>query len=795
MANAATLDVLIQLNARSFTSSVRSTQSIYDRALGSMLGQTQRFETAVARLEKAKKSAFSGGFGLGVGGALGVAAVRGVGSAISGLIDLLGDAVDRANAMRDAVIAVMKPLGKQIQSSAEDLKYFNEYFADLIRITRDIPGTDVESLAKIGLVGAKMGTPADKLTDFTRAIGALSIAINDMPVDQMADQVARIIGAYGIGADQAIYFGSAIDKLADSAKTTAKDLMVVANRAAGSASALKLAPRDLLVFSTALKDAGVMSYAAGGVLNQFITSLAIPDKAEKFAEFLEVTNDQFNEMRRNSPGDIMIQVLSKLKGMGDAAPAALEKMGFSGKIGMPAMLKLASQVETIKKLRKIAEHELKTADHVQKSVNLNAQKFETQRKAMRAGFDNLYHVIGGQLSPALIALNEHITLLVRDMADGADKSEGFKKAMAALKEAVDVFFEALRDPQSSWELFVSGLEWAVAQAKVLFIELKEHALREFRELSERVSFNVLTGAISVADAPEAPPEITDPRQIEAWRHTSIGAESSELIAARERAEAAKASVAGKWRELRDRGAARRSVMENANVMDGVAASQGGRIPGGESVAKAVGAVGSSLSSALGLGGLGSLGARFVAGPMAGRFMEQKQQAAKEKAIADQQARMDGLLANVENARGPKEIKQAKKEVEEAIKESLAMMEGEEGDDLEESLKERLEAAVEGADFQTRKEEKFADLLRGADQTQLDLFRDKSLDRMFGEIQTRQVSALDPESFKDSIRDGINSTGDIQKEQLAAQRELIEIGFKQYDAFMEWAREFGELGSR
>ncbi len=797
------LNIAIHLNAASFTSSVGGASAAYARAAGSMRAQTQQLNVSLGQLAAGHHKAQSQ-FAKGLHFGAGVASVLGVGAAIDFTTHKFGEMIARAGEMRDAVIAVMKPLGKQIYNGGRDLEYFNKTFRELVSITRELPGTRVDKLAEIALIGAKMGVADTEIVQFTRGVAAASIAISDMPVGEMAEQVARLMGFYNIGADQAVYFASAIDKLADSAKTSAHGLLQVTERAGAAASTLRLLPKDFMAIATALKDAGMMSFAAGSALQRFFFKFLKPDGVEHFAHALHMTNEEFIAMRDQDPGKVVMKVIEAIRDQGSNKVNFISDLGFKNAIDQKALVLLSLQVDKIKDWSAKAQKELETAAYVQNSIKLNLQKYAVQKEALSAAFDELAILIGGRLSAALQVANQHLTLLIRDFVDAGDDSEGFKAALDRLKDAVDVFFEALRDPSAGFDLFLKGLEVALAEAHVLFIKFKEAAIAEIKDLADRteVTWDPVRGlTIKVRDKDQPKEQgqgripgnaLTDamfpgaglgrrggnavldwalgPQQPSA-DHAASGVggrtsapKSDELKASEAAASKSKAELTELWTKLRDRGRERRSKLEEPDIASQLPASMGGAIPGAPPT----------------------------------KIDQQAQQMVMEAA----KAKLNEAIATISAATGSeKELEAAVKAFAKKLDDIGESFEGDEFEEVAEKLKETAEAAEEAAQRIVDRNQAFNKLLQKRADEREGYVRDKAQDSLFKSLESRiavrRVGVMESGSVDDAVREGINERlnmgADLQKQQLEALREIVRINYRQADEMRDFRREFADVG--
>ena len=162
----------------------------------------------------------------------------------------------------------------------------------LVALGTTFGGFKLDELFDTAALSGRLGIAGDKLVEFTRDIALTHVAIQDVPADELATSMGRILNVFGLGTESAIRLGSAINKLDDSSTATARDIMEVTRRLSGPAAALGLAPQKVLALATALKEAGVSNEVGGTAIAQVFSKMAT--RTQDFADVAGVSLAKFS---------------------------------------------------------------------------------------------------------------------------------------------------------------------------------------------------------------------------------------------------------------------------------------------------------------------------------------------------------------------------------------------------------------------------------------------------------------------------------------------------------------------
>lgn len=691
-------------------------------------------------------------------GLAGQAAFRGLEHIVVHLIGTLGRMVDEAGKVQDAMITLAKPLKLKLGSgSGPDMGFLQNLKKELLEIPTRLPGSTFEDIAGIATVLAKMGIEAPRIAKAAEAVAALSLSVTDVPADKLAEMLASITGAYGIDPEQIFYLGSAIDKLGDSSKATANEIMQVANRAAPAAAKLRLAPKDLLAFATVAKDARILTHQAGGSLSRFINRMSDSDFLAKAAKVVGITADEFKRITDNDPGEAMQKFLGALSDMSARdMQDTLSKLGISETYDITLIKTLAARLKEFKEFQASANSELHDGAYAFDAVKLAGLKYSAQLAVLNAEWKRLSDLVGEAFIPAITAGIQHLTRLIKAFVETKGAMSGVTNFMAMVTEGLDAFFYALENPQDAYELFLSGLELMRDEAINILRSLTDAAVKEMKILAE--SMKITFDPMAAAKGRSAFQITFDEQKAKAARKAfdqqlqagGVMAQFGNPFGVGQTASQKRFTEA--WQKMAHGGRDMRKGIGKADLKDKVAPSTGGAIPGSP-------------------------------------------KPNKQSVTADDfKAELEKRLADVAAARGDEAIMDATYEFQkflESVRESL--QESGQAEIFEGMVGTRFKKAEKEAKEQTRKDEKQKDIEQKYSEGLLDVAesrqkfledyrRKEMMSQLFGGASENRfrVGSVGLEGYSESIANMIGEQDDWDKKQADFLQAIMEQGFEEIE---------------
>lgn len=396
-----------------------------------------------------------------IGGAL--SAVGGVVSNLVGKFALLTTGVAATGAalvalsVRDAIVAEsqLSKLRKTSGLTGEALEGVRQQVA---KLATTFGGMDFGEMIGVATMGARLGVAAKDIGNFTRDIGFMTIALDDIPAEEAATKIQRILNVFRIGTEHAIDFAASLNILDDTSTATGREILDVTQRLAGPAAALGLAPQKVMALAAAMKDAGIISEVAGTVMAQVLSKMA--SDPSKFAEVAGVSFRKFSSMLRADPLTALIAFEKGLKRLdGVSQLQVLESMGLKGARVKTSLLQLSNVLDKIPGYVKAGTDEWKSHDRLMREVNIASNTTEAQLKRMSQNWLQLSITVGNIALPVVRAMANALSLITNGLKNIVDANKdwagGFLKPLEKAVEYSGLLVTHFKD------FVMIGKEWSL----------------------------------------------------------------------------------------------------------------------------------------------------------------------------------------------------------------------------------------------------------------------------------------------------------------------------------------------
>ena|GEM_PF-3915694 len=292
--------------------------------------------------------------------------------------------------------------------------------AQLFGLSTELKGVPLEDILSIATNLAKMGVANDSLVEQTRGVAMLSTALDDLPADQVADQIGKLNAIFKLGNKGALQMGSALDKIADSGLSSASGILDVTARIAGTAKAMNLGAGESMAMAAALLDTGTQSEQAASALNNLLMNMVAVGNHADFAKTAGVSVEEFGRLVADKPIKAVEAFLGGLQKLGAASQLeALEGIGIKAQERQSALQKLSQQTEKLAEYTALAADEFQNMRQIQDGYAKTAQ----QTAAAWTTFDNniktVKETFASSFLPAINAGLEAIGDKLKMMNDGA----------------------------------------------------------------------------------------------------------------------------------------------------------------------------------------------------------------------------------------------------------------------------------------------------------------------------------------------------------------------------------------
>lgn len=242
-------------------------------------------------------------------------------SVVSGLFSglALGAGAALAASIKTAISfeSQMANVRKTTNLSGDELKAFQRNMEDL---SLTMAGVPLNTLNDIAAAAGKLGiTGVGPLTEFTKAVAMIGVAIEDLNPAQTAEKIGRILNQFQLGTDQTLAFASALNKLDDTSTASAADILTLTNELGKTSSFMKLTAQQTLALAGAMLDAGVKANQGGTAFGTLFKKMATAP--EKFAQLIGVTTEEFMKLRDNTPYEAIKRTIRALADTKNASEA------------------------------------------------------------------------------------------------------------------------------------------------------------------------------------------------------------------------------------------------------------------------------------------------------------------------------------------------------------------------------------------------------------------------------------------------------------------------------------------
>ena len=318
----------------------------------------------------------------------------------------------------------MTGVEKAVGVSGEALGKLRE---ELFALGRELKGVSLNDLVDIAVVGGKMGVPADQIQEFTRNVAKLSVALDDIPAQSIAEELGKIGGVFELTQRQTLGLGSAIDKLADSGTSSAGAILNVTQRLGSTAKLLGLTVTDAAALAAALLDTGVEAERAASSLMMLLNALADVEGQTAAAKQIGIPFEEFAALVKSKPIDAIKLFLQSIRSLslGDAGKI-LKAIGIDATVSGGAILSLAQKTDTLSGYVAEAARQMDSLDQITQSY---AARADDTGARLQSALNQLQE-IGIKLGEAWLDPLERVVDLLGRWAGAAGDAGAASQALA-----------------------------------------------------------------------------------------------------------------------------------------------------------------------------------------------------------------------------------------------------------------------------------------------------------------------------------------------------------------------------
>lgn len=330
-----------------------------------------------------------------------------------------------------------------------------EFQRQLKNLSTEIPATFSE-LAEVAKIGGQMGVAQEALESFTETVTRFVATSEGVNIDKASTAFGRLENMFnrtptGELADPAFFerIGSAISYTGDNSVATEAQIIGMLEKTTASAKNAGLSIQETIAMSSAMVSSGLQPFLSSGFIIRFFGNFqkAASQGGEAVADLareLGVTSEQFQDMVRNDPYELLHRVVTQMKDMDSVQGREfLTKLGINGVQDPKVLNALSENLHVLDQAMGDVNEAYADADYLQES---SAGIFDTTAAGVQMlvnSFMNLGSTIGSSTLPVFKLLLEAGINLVSGFDDLVSRSKlvqfGLGLIMAGLAVAGSMY--------------------------------------------------------------------------------------------------------------------------------------------------------------------------------------------------------------------------------------------------------------------------------------------------------------------------------------------------------------------
>lgn len=286
-------------------------------------------------------------------------------------------------------------------------------------------GAPAGDLFEMATAGGRSGiTDPGALLEFTRALARVKTAVNDIPTDQLAADMLKIINVFGLGTDRVEGLGSALTAMDNISTATAQDILTVTQSISGTAAAIRLSVPQVMALASVIKDVGLQNATAATSFSQIFRLMA--SNAENFGNRIGLSGKAFADVYRKDPMDALGLVIKRFNEFKDTVSGQefLVSLGLRGQRTAGSLQQLAQRFDKVAERAKIASQETGSLTSLNAAVTIQSDTTAKAIERLNGAMTKLADTLGSKLLPKLADWAEGIAGLTKGLVGSAEGKAG-----------------------------------------------------------------------------------------------------------------------------------------------------------------------------------------------------------------------------------------------------------------------------------------------------------------------------------------------------------------------------------
>lgn len=325
-----------------------------------------------------------------------------------------------------------------------------DFQRQLKNLSTEIPATFSE-LSEVAKIGGQMGVAQSALESFTETVTRFVATSEGVNIDKASTAFGRLENMFnrtptGELADPAFFerIGSAISFTGDNSVATEAQIIGMLEKTTASAKNAGLSIQETIAMSSAMVSSGLQPFLSSGFIIRFFGNFqkAASQGGEAVADLareLGVTSEQFQDMVRNDPYELLHRVVTQMKDMDSVEGREfLTKLGINGVQDPKVLNALSENLHVLDQAMGDVNEAYADADYLKES---SAGIFDTTAAGVQMlinSFMNLGSTIGSSTLPVFKSLLEMGINVVSGLDDLISRSKLAQVGLGLLLAAMTV---------------------------------------------------------------------------------------------------------------------------------------------------------------------------------------------------------------------------------------------------------------------------------------------------------------------------------------------------------------------
>lgn len=315
--------------------------------------------------------------------------------------------------------------------AGEEAQAFNR---DLKQLATEIPTTFSE-LSNVARVGGQMGVADQALGSFTETVIRFVETADGVDIDKASTAFGRLENMFNVTpsgelADPRFFerIGSAISYTADNSVTTEQAIISMLDKTTASAKNAGLSIQETISMSSAMASSGLRPFLSSGFIIRFFGNFQKAaaqggDAVEDLAGKLNMTADEFQNVVRNDPYQLLHRVVTQMKDMDSVSSQDfLSQLGINGVQDPKVLNALSENLHVLEGAMDDVNSAYGEASYLKEASEGIFGTTAAQIQMLANSFMNLGSTIGSTALPGFSHMLEAATTLVSGIDDLISKS-------------------------------------------------------------------------------------------------------------------------------------------------------------------------------------------------------------------------------------------------------------------------------------------------------------------------------------------------------------------------------------